>query len=117
MCTHPSKDREGIGIEIAEMTELVRGQEEKLLERLMPLVVSQSVTLELGGVERIDAAGIAALITLFRVSSEAGHNFAVANASPRVGEILGLVGLERILVPRDNQEAPFTGLRMEMSAA
>jgi anti-anti-sigma factor len=99
------------------MTELVRGQEDKLLERLTPLVRHQSVTLDLAQVERIDAAGITALITLYRVASEAGHNFAVANASPRVEEILGLVGLERILASQNAEETAGASLRLELSAA
>jgi anti-anti-sigma factor len=100
-----------------EMTELVRGQEDKLLERLTPLVQNQSVTLDLAQVERIDAAGIAALITLYRLASEAGHSFAVANASARVEEILGLVGLERILASQNAEEAAGASLRLELSAA
>ena len=36
--------------------------EQRLLERVAPLVRRQCVTLDLGSVERIDAAGIAALI-------------------------------------------------------
>jgi anti-anti-sigma factor len=99
------------------MTELVRGQDDKLLERLTPVVQVQSVTLDLGQVERIDAAGISALITLYRLANEAGHSFAVANASPRVEEILGLVGLERILASQDAEEAAGASLRLELSAA
>jgi anti-anti-sigma factor len=99
------------------MTELVRGQEDKLMERLTPLVRVQSVTLDLGQVERIDAAGITALITLYRLASEAGHSFAIANASPRVEEILGLVGLERILASQNAEEAAGASLRLELSAA
>ncbi|HTW62851.1 MAG TPA: STAS domain-containing protein [Terracidiphilus sp.] len=117
MSIHPSKDRERIEIEMAEMTELVRGQEEALLERLKPLVRSRSLTLELSGVERIDAAGIAALITLYRLAAEAGHSFAVSHAKAHVEEILQLVGLERILAPRGEQDSPCPSLRMEMSAA
>lgn len=117
----PCNDRERVGIEIAEMTELVRGQEEKLLERLNPLVCSRSVTLDFSNVERIDAAGIAALIKLYRRASEAGHSFTIAGATAHVAEILQLVGLERLLVPQDEQVAPCSsldpGLDIEMSAA
>jgi anti-anti-sigma factor len=121
----PCNDRERVGIEIAEMTELVRGQEAKLLERLKPLVRSRSVTLDLNQVERIDAAGIAALIKLYCLASEAGHSFTVSHASSHVEEILHLVGLERLLVPGGEQDAPSSSLRpgmrpgmnIEMSAA
>lgn len=78
--------------------ELVRGLEQPLVERLTPLVRSQSVTLDLTHVERIDAAGISALISLYGLAQNAGNEFAIANASPRVREILSLVGLDRILM-------------------
>jgi anti-anti-sigma factor len=99
------------------ITELVRGQVDKLLERLTPLVRVQSVTLDLAQVERIDAAGITALITIFRLASEAGHCFAVSNASPRVEEILCLVGLGRILVSHQAEECAGARLHLELSAA
>ena len=86
-------------IEQANMAELVRGSEQGLLTWLAPLVSRQSVTLDLGSVERIDAAGIAALISLYSTASQAGHSFTVANPTPHVAEILALVGLDRILLP------------------
>lgn len=85
--------------EPARQTELVRGTEDGLLAWLSPLVRQQSVTLDLRQVERIDAAGIAALILLYSTASQAGHSFMVANPSPHVAEILALVGLDRILLP------------------
>ena len=59
--------------EHANIAELVRGSEEDLLAWLAPLVLQQSVTLDLGTVERIDAAGIAALISLYSAASQAGQ--------------------------------------------
>lgn len=82
----------------SELTELVRGCDKVLLEQLVPLVRRQNVSLDLGRVERIDAAGIAALISLYGSARDAGHCFSVSNASPRVTEILALVGLDRILL-------------------
>jgi anti-anti-sigma factor len=84
-----------------ELHELVRGQERELVERLTPLVRSQSVTLDLARVERIDAAGIAALISLYGSAHAAGNEFMIVNACTRVAEILALVGLDRILISRD----------------
>jgi anti-anti-sigma factor len=81
-----------------ELTELVRGYEQLLLERVAPLVRRQNVTLDLSSVQRIDAAGIAALISLYGSARDEGHCFTVTNASPRVAEILSLVGLDRILL-------------------
>ncbi len=85
-------------VEPGNITELVRGHDQRLLDRLTPLVRRQSISLDLSSVQRIDAAGIAALISLYRAASESGHRFAVSNASPRVAEILTLVGLDRILI-------------------
>ena len=68
-----------------------------LIERLGPLVLVQSVTLEMGSVERIDAAGIAALVVLYQNAQAAGHRFRVSNVPARVEQILAMVGLERYL--------------------
>jgi anti-anti-sigma factor len=80
-----------------EVIELVRGREKELLAWLAPVVRRQSVTLDLGRVRRIDAAGVSALLSLYSSAQQAGHRFSVANLSPRVAEVLRLVGLERIL--------------------
>jgi ABC-type transporter Mla MlaB component len=82
---------------------LVRGDEACLLSQIMPLVRRKPVRLDLGRVERIDAAGISALITLYRAAREAGRCFDVTNPKPHVREILTLVGLDRFLLC-DNPE-------------
>lgn len=114
---NPCNDREGTAIEIAELTELVRGHEEELLEQLAPLADVQSVTLNISRVERIDAAGIAALIKLYRQATEAGHSFTVSCASTQVEEILQLVGLERILAAPGAEGVPCPDLHPELTAA
>ncbi len=81
--------------------ELVRGAESQLIDELMPVVRQESVALNLSGVERIDAAGIAALITLYCTSVEAGTEFSVVEPSTHVLELLRLVGLEPILMGGD----------------
>jgi anti-sigma B factor antagonist len=81
-----------------EMTELVRGHELGLMEKMEPLVERESVSLDLSGVERIDAAGIAALIRLYCDAHKAGHEFKIVHPGRHVREILGLVGLERLFV-------------------
>lgn len=78
--------------------ELVRGQESCLLERVGPLVRERNVALDLHCVDRIDAAGISALVALYQSSLEFGHRFCVTNASPRVQQILSVVGLDRLLI-------------------
>jgi anti-anti-sigma regulatory factor len=49
-------------------------------------------------VERIDAAGITALILLYGSACDSGHSFCVVNASERVARVLALVGLDAILL-------------------
>ncbi|HEX7728000.1 MAG TPA: STAS domain-containing protein [Terracidiphilus sp.] len=78
--------------------ELVRGQENCLLEQVAPLVNRESVVLDLRQIERIDAAGIAVLIALYTQAHNAGHNFVVAHAPHRIENILALVGLDHILL-------------------
>jgi anti-anti-sigma factor len=100
-----------------KITELVRGNEQELLERLEPLVRRQNVTLDLAHVTRIDAAGLAALITLYCEACQAGCRFDISNPSPRVREILALVGLNALLVSHDAEEAPYLGAQLEETAA
>jgi anti-anti-sigma factor len=87
--------------EQSELAELVWGHDQPLLARLTPLVRRQSVTLDLGTVQRIDAAGIAALISLYASAHEAGQRFTVSNPTARVAQILALVGLDRILLSQN----------------
>ena len=86
---------------VAVHCELVRGTEATVLAELLPRVKNESVSLDLADVERIDAAGIATLITLYCSSVEAGNDFTVISPSHHVLELLRLVGLESILVAGD----------------
>lgn len=103
--------------EVTELTELVLGCEEGLVERFAPLARRQSVTLDISRVRRIDAAGISALLSLYASAREAGHRFTLANPSPRVAEILALVGLERILLSRPEAWKSHSELCFESPAA
>jgi len=91
----------GLATQIHLNYELVRGTESRVIDDLMPVVRQESVALNLSGVERIDAAGIAALITLYCTSVEAGTEFSVVEPSTHVLELLRLVGLEPILLAGD----------------
>ena len=103
--------------EVADLTELVRGREKELLAWLSPVVRRQSVTLDLSRVRRIDAAGVSALLLLYSSAQQAGHRFSIANLSPRVAEVLRLVGLERILRSRDAGRKCDSSSRLEHTAA
>jgi anti-anti-sigma factor len=85
-------------LKAAGLTELVRGSDRSLLDEFTPIVRREDLALDLGHVEKIDAAGIAALITLYRAAVESGHGFHLANVSPRVREMLAIVGLDGILL-------------------
>jgi len=101
----------------AELTELVRGQDQALVGRMAPLVRRQSVSLDLSSVQRIDAAGMAALVTLYCDACQAGHRFTVFNASRRVAQMLTLVGLDRILASHNAVQNSQFGPQVEQTAA
>ena len=104
-------------IETIELTELIRGREQWLLERMTPLVRRQDVCLDLSSVERIDAAGVAALISLYGIALSSGHFFTICGASRRVMEILALVGLDRILLSHNAVRDSHSGPQFERPAA
>jgi anti-anti-sigma factor len=97
MCGYELKTNAGFGTPF-DLTELVRGSDRHLIEEMEPLVRREDVSLDLASVERIDAAGIAALISLYRVAQSSGHSFTISRASERVAEMLALVGLDGILL-------------------
>lgn len=99
---------------VVGVRELVRGREQEILEELQPIVHSQSVRLDLSSVERIDAAGLAALVALYCAACKAGHDFAVINPSSHVARILAIVGLDRILMPKDLVETLLPAPRPQM---
>jgi anti-anti-sigma factor len=90
---------------VSGVRELIKGREREILAELQPLVESHSVRLDLSSVERIDAAGLAALVSLYCAASKAGHDFAVVNPSRHAERILAIVGLDRILVANDSSGA------------
>jgi len=101
----------------SQLSELVRGEVRNLLESVGPLVSQQSISLDLGGVERIDAAGISALIRLYGCARDAGHIFTLSNVSPRVAQILTLVGLDRILMSHNAVRLSHSEPQLDRSAA
>lgn len=98
-------------------TELIRDNQKVLLERMLPLVECGCISLDLHTITRIDAAGIAALISVYRAAREAGHTFTVSNPSPHVREILGMVGLDKILESQNADSVPHFSTRFEKTAA
>ena len=89
----------------AEFCELVRGNDDQFVATMAPIVRMHSAILDMGHVRRIDAAGIAALISVFGAARESSHTFRVCNVTPHVAEILKLVGLDHILVTREEVRA------------
>ena len=92
-----------------------------MIAELMPRVKKESVALDLSQVERIDAAGIASLITLYCCAVEAGTEFCVVDPSHHVLELLRIVGLESILVADDqgccSKSTPPNRPRLDRTAA
>jgi anti-anti-sigma factor len=109
--------RSEMAVRTCAMSEIVRGSEACLVEEMAPIVRRQDVTLDLRPVERIDAAGIAALISLYRLAEESGHRFTILNVAPRVYELLALVGLEGILVSHNANLTSNSGRRLTQTAA
>jgi len=100
-----------------DFTELVRGNEDRLMSLMAPIVQEQDAVLDMARVRRIDAAGIAALISIYGRSRSAGHTFHVCNVTPHVAEILKLVSLDHILVMHEVVRAPFAEACLECPAA
>jgi anti-anti-sigma factor len=100
-----------------ESAELVKGQEHQLVARLDAVVRRESIVLDLGAVERVDAAGLAALITLYAEACQAGHSFTLSRPNRHVREILKLVGLDKILLAQPDAEPEMGSLRLQESAA
>ncbi len=98
---------------VSGVRQLVKGREREILEELQPLVESRSVRLDLGSIERIDAAGLAALVSLYCAARKAGHEFAVVNPSQHVARILTIVGLDRVLLWKDSGETLPPATRQE----
>jgi anti-anti-sigma regulatory factor len=103
--------------ESTNLTELVNGNDQTLLESMAPLVRRQCVALDLASVQRIDAAGVGALIKLYAAACEAGHCFTVSNPSHRVAEILALVGVDHFLMPANAVHAFHAESCLERPAA
>jgi anti-anti-sigma factor len=103
--------------EIVGTPELVKGHETVLLARLMPLVRERYVRLDMRLVERIDAAGIAALLALYGAARNAGHRFELVNVPERVDEVLAVVGLETILVSHNAVQFSHDGDCLNLTAA
>ncbi|MGA2653825.1 MAG: STAS domain-containing protein [Terracidiphilus sp.] len=83
---------------IETLTELVRGNDQLLLEHYIPLVREAPISLDFISVRRVDAAGVSALLTLYTTAHKAGHRFDILNASTRVVQTLALLGLDGLLL-------------------
>ncbi len=99
------------------MTELVRGEEQCLVQRVAPLLRERDVILDLNRIERIDAAGIAALISLYSAARTHGRTFSIKCVSPRVSEMLSLVHLDNVLISHNAVFASQCESAFEQSAA
>jgi anti-anti-sigma factor len=109
--------KKGEMLKACHLNELVRGSETGLIEEMTSMVRCGSVRLDLHRVERIDAAGVAALISLYRTACEAGNSFRITNLTPHVAEVLALVGVDRILVSHNARQFSPASSKLVESAA
>jgi anti-anti-sigma factor len=121
MC-EPVLNRMTMTVEHEEMAELassqlLRGEDARLVERLQPLVQNQNIALDMACVDRIDAAGISALLELYQIARVAGHHFTVTNLQVRVAEVLNIVGLDGFLVSHNAAPDSHYGSHADRTAA
>jgi len=109
--------KNGEALKACHLTELVRGSEAGLVDEMTPMVRCGSVRLDLYRVERIDAAGVAALISLYRTACEAGNSFRISNPRPHVAEVLALVGVDRILLSHNARQVGQASSELAQTAA
>jgi anti-anti-sigma regulatory factor len=95
---------------LQELTELVRSQVQPLLDRMTPIAQRHSLSLDFSSIQRIDAAGAGALVSLYCTASKAGHQFSVRNASHHVAETLALVGLDAVLLNANAEHVSKSGV-------
>lgn len=99
------------------ITELVKGHNLEVLAQIAELVRRRSIELNLESVQRIDAAGVAALVTIYNTALGAGHRLTVSHASARVAEVLSLVGLDKMLLSQNAVRNSHSGVQMKRTAA
>jgi anti-anti-sigma factor len=102
---------------VCHLHELVRGEETNFVEEVAAQLRLHSVELDLSAVDRIDAAGIAALLSLYAQAHHLGRSLTIVALSRHVKEILTLVGLEPLLVSHNVINAPQSGPRLQTVAA
>jgi len=102
---------------VCRQTQLVRGEESELIGEIAARLQTHSIELDLASVERIDAAGIAALVSLYALAHSLGRSFRIVSMSRHVKEILTLVRLDGLLSSHIVSGAPQSGHCCEIVAA
>jgi anti-anti-sigma factor len=102
---------------VAVQRQLVRGEESEFVNEIAAQLHSRSVELDLSRVEQIDAAGIAALVSLYAQAHDLRRSLTIVAVSRHVKEILTLVGLEGVLLSHIVSAAPQSGPHLETVAA
>ncbi len=78
--------------------ELIRGQEDRLLTLLLPLLERNDLVLDVSRVQSIDAAGIGLLVFLHQCADRAGTSLTLVHPSERLLQMLSLVHLDQVLL-------------------
>lgn len=118
-CAQPREmsNRQQLPVREEPPVKLILGEDASFLAHVAPLVRDYNVTLDFSKVERVDAAGISALLALYHGANDSGHCFRVINVSNRVAQIFSVVGLDRFLLSH-NAVRPFDfGPNPQRSAA
>jgi anti-anti-sigma factor len=89
--------QKGAGVLICPV-ELVRGKEDGFLSEALPFVEDAGLVVDMSQVTSLDAGGIGVILILRQVAEREGNLLVLTNPSPRVRQILRLVGLDAILV-------------------
>jgi anti-anti-sigma factor len=97
--------------------QLLRGGEQLLLASLLPIVARHNVALDLEQVERMDAAGISALVKLYGAAHKAGRSFRVLKPSRNVKGLLHTVRLESFLLSHNVNHGSHSGPLTRPTAA
>lgn len=87
--------------EVTVAGKLIRGSDAGFVDRLLPEAQKESLQLNLAAVSQIDAAGVATLIALYQASNNSGHQLTIIEPSEQVHEVLHLVGLEHLLIAKN----------------
>ena len=92
------KNRIAFRVVKMDMNQFCASQVNGQLKSLINEVTSdQDIVLDMERVEKIDSAGLAALVSLLDAVEKTGHRLRIANMQSRVRTVAGLVRLHKVI--------------------